>query len=57
MLKLSKEINKEWYEKFRWFISSDDFLILGGRDATSNEIVIKKHTEKNDLVFHRPFFE
>src|SRR3989344_3428946 len=52
---------KEWYEKFRWFMSSDGFLVVGGRDATSNEIVIKKHTESNDLVFHTdiagsPFF-
>jgi hypothetical protein len=36
-------------------------LVLGGRDATSNEILIKKHTEPNDLVFHTdmvgsPFF-
>jgi predicted ribosome quality control (RQC) complex YloA/Tae2 family protein len=55
------ERNKEWYEKFRWFKSSDGFLVLGGRDATSNEIVIKKHTDKNDLVLHTditgsPFF-
>jgi len=55
------ERKKEWYEKFRWFISSDSFLVLGGRDATSNEIIIKKHTDKNDLVFHTdlagsPFF-
>ena len=56
-----KQRKKEWYEKFRWFKSSDNFLVLGGRDATSNEIVIKKHTEKNDLVLHTdmagsPFF-
>jgi predicted ribosome quality control (RQC) complex YloA/Tae2 family protein len=55
------ETKKEWYEKFRWFISPEDFLILGGRDATSNEILIKKHTEPKDLVFHTdmvgsPFF-
>lgn len=52
---------KEWYEKFHWFISSEGFLCIGGRDATTNEIIIKKHTEKNDLVFHTeipgsPFF-
>ncbi len=52
---------KEWYEKFRWFLSSEGFLVIGGRDATSNEIVVKKHTEKGDLVFHTdmagsPFF-
>jgi predicted ribosome quality control (RQC) complex YloA/Tae2 family protein len=52
---------KEWYEKFHWFISSEGFLCFGGKDATSNEIVVKKHVEKNDLVFHTelpgsPFF-
>lgn len=44
--------SKEWFEKFRWFNSSDGFLIIGGRDATTNEIVVKKHTENTDLVFH-----
>ena len=43
---------KEWFEKFRWFISSDGFLVIGGRDATTNEIVIKKYVDKNDIVFH-----
>ncbi|MDP3919062.1 MAG: NFACT RNA binding domain-containing protein [Nanoarchaeota archaeon] len=51
----------KWYMKFRWFISSDGFLCIGGRDAPTNEIIIKKHTEKDDLVFHTekpgsPFF-
>ena len=43
---------KEWYEKFRWFYTSDDMLFIAGRDATTNEIIIKKHTDKDDLVFH-----
>lgn len=43
---------KEWYDKFRWFISSDDFLVIGGRDSTTNEIAVKKYMEKNDIVFH-----
>jgi len=43
---------KEWFEKFRWFISSDDFLVIGGRDATTNEIIVKKYLDKNDMVFH-----
>jgi predicted ribosome quality control (RQC) complex YloA/Tae2 family protein len=56
-----RERKKEWYEKFRWFISSDGFLVIGGRDATSNEIVVKKHTDNADLVLHTdmagsPFF-
>jgi predicted ribosome quality control (RQC) complex YloA/Tae2 family protein len=52
---------EEWYEKFRWFLSSEGFLVIGGRDATTNEIIIKKHTDKTDIVFHTdmagsPFF-
>ena len=58
---VKKDAKKEWYEKFRWFRSSENFLVVGGRDATSNEIVVKKHTDANDLVFHTdmagsPFF-
>lgn len=59
--KETKPEKKEWYEKFRWFISSEGFLCIGGRDATTNEIIIKKHTNDDDFVFHTdmsgsPFF-
>lgn len=47
-----KRRKKAWYEKFRWFRSSDGFLVIGGRDATTNEILIKKHMEPQDIVFH-----
>jgi predicted ribosome quality control (RQC) complex YloA/Tae2 family protein len=52
---------KQWYEKFRWFYSSTGLLVIGGRDVVTNEIVIKKHMEKGDLVMHTdmqgsPFF-
>lgn len=52
---------KKKYQKFHWFFSSEGFLCLGGKDATSNERIIKKQTSKGDLVFHTelagaPFF-
>jgi len=47
-----KRRERAWYEKFRWFHSSDGFLVIGGRDATTNEILIKKHMEPHDIVFH-----
>ncbi|MBW2987330.1 DUF814 domain-containing protein [Candidatus Woesearchaeota archaeon] len=55
------ERKKHWYERFRWFISSTGFLCVGGKDATTNDIIVKKHCEKGDLVFHTdiagsPFF-
>ncbi|MEN4017108.1 MAG: ribosome rescue protein RqcH [Methanobacterium sp.] len=49
-----KRVKKElkWFEKFRWFLSSDGFLVIGGRDANTNEIVVKKYMEDNDIYFH-----
>ncbi|BAA30572.1 ribosome rescue protein RqcH [Pyrococcus horikoshii] len=43
---------KKWFEKFRWFISSEGFLVIGGKDATTNEIVVRKYLEENDLYCH-----
>ena len=52
---------KEWFERYRWFFTSDNLLAIGGRDASSNSSVIRKHLDKNDKVFHAeivgsPFF-
>jgi predicted ribosome quality control (RQC) complex YloA/Tae2 family protein len=43
---------REWYERFRWFISSEGNIILGGRDSSSNEVIIKKYMEDGDIYFH-----
>ncbi len=49
-----KRVKKElkWFEKLRWFISSDGLLVIGGRDANSNEIIVKKHMDNNDVYLH-----
>jgi predicted ribosome quality control (RQC) complex YloA/Tae2 family protein len=44
--------SKEWFEKFRWFTSSDGFLVVAGKDAVSNEVLVKKYAEADDAVFH-----
>jgi len=51
-LELIRRRRRAWYEKYRWFRSSEGFLVLGGRDATTNEILIKKHMEPHDIVLH-----
>jgi len=48
----SRSPARDWYEKFRWFYSSDGFLVIGGRDASTNEVLIRKHMETDDMVFH-----
>ncbi|MEM2321126.1 MAG: ribosome rescue protein RqcH [Candidatus Bathyarchaeia archaeon] len=45
-------IRREWYEKFRWFHSSGGFLVIGGRDASTNEVLIRKYMMEDDIVFH-----
>lgn len=51
--KAPKKIRKKaWYEKFKWFYTSDNRLVIAGRDATTNEILIKKYTDEQDIVFH-----
>ncbi len=54
-------VKKDWFEKFHWFRTSSGLLAIGGRDATQNDILIKKHMEISDQVFHTedpgsPFF-
>lgn len=41
-----------WYERFRWFHTSDDFLVIGGRSAKQNEELVNKYTEPTDRVLH-----
>jgi len=42
----------KWYERFRWFYSTDGFLVLGGRDADSNEEIYTKYLERRDYAMH-----
>ncbi|WP_457549993.1 ribosome rescue protein RqcH [Archaeoglobus sp.] len=43
---------REWFERFRWFITSDGFLAIGGRNAQMNEEIVSKYLEPKDLFFH-----
>lgn len=43
---------REWYERFRWFTSSEGNIVLGGRDSSSNEVIVKKYMEDSDIYFH-----
>ena len=47
---------KEWYEKFRWFNTSNGMLVIGGRDAQQNEMLNSKYFEEDDLFFHADIF-
>ena len=41
-----------WFERFRWFITSDGNIVVGGKDAKSNELVVKKYLKEGDRYAH-----
>jgi predicted ribosome quality control (RQC) complex YloA/Tae2 family protein len=41
-----------WFEKFYYFISSEGYLVLCGRDSQQNEILYKKYLTKGDIYVH-----
>lgn len=41
-----------WFEKFHWFITTDNYLVVGGRDAHQNELLVKRYMRPGDAYLH-----
>ncbi|KAI4467690.1 nuclear export mediator factor nemf [Holotrichia oblita] len=41
-----------WFEKFFWFISSENYLVIAGRDQQQNELIVKRYMKSNDIYVH-----
>lgn len=41
-----------WFEKFIWFLSSDGYLVLAGKDASQNEMLYRRYLKKGDIYVH-----
>ncbi|KAG5151049.1 hypothetical protein JHK84_027521 [Glycine max] len=39
-------------QKFIWIISSENYLVISGRDAQQNEMIVKRYMSKGDLYIH-----
>ncbi|KXT08298.1 hypothetical protein AC579_1080 [Pseudocercospora musae] len=63
MAKLKKDLKQEkdilrpvrkqfWFEKFIYFISSDGYLVLAGKDDQQNEMMYRRHLKKGDVYVH-----
>ena len=50
--KIIRNKNIEWFERFRWFITSDGEIAVAGKDARTNEQVVKKYLKANDRYAH-----
>ena len=45
-------MKKRYYHRFRWFITSDGVLVLGGKDAAQNEELVRRYMEGGDRFVH-----
>ncbi len=43
---------KYWFDRYKWFHSSEDHLVIAGKDTKTNEEVVKKYLEKYDRYAH-----
>ncbi|XP_032044715.1 nuclear export mediator factor NEMF [Aythya fuligula] len=41
-----------WFEKFLWFVSSENYLVIAGRDQQQNEIIVKRYLKPGDIYVH-----
>ncbi|KAM9777730.1 ribosome quality control complex subunit NEMF [Neosynchiropus ocellatus] len=41
-----------WFEKFLWFITSENYLIIAGRDQQQNEMIVKRYLRAGDVYVH-----
>ena len=41
-----------WFEKYHWFITTTGNIVVGGRDAKSNDQVVKRHLKDKDRYCH-----
>ncbi|KAL1982198.1 hypothetical protein VTN96DRAFT_1678 [Rasamsonia emersonii] len=41
-----------WFEKYMFFISSDGYLVLGGRDTHQTEVLYRRYLKKGDVFVH-----
>ncbi|KAL8598247.1 hypothetical protein ACOMHN_035197 [Nucella lapillus] len=49
---INKTRKTYWFEKFLWFISSENYLVIGGRDQQQNELLVKRYMKPGDLYVH-----
>ncbi|ACB40515.1 ribosome rescue protein RqcH [Pyrobaculum neutrophilum] len=43
---------RSWFEKFHWTITTGRRPVIGGRDASQNETVVRKYLKDSYLFFH-----
>ena len=43
---------RKWFEKYHWAQTTNGFLIIAGKDARTNEEIVRRRLTESDLFFH-----
>ena len=56
---INKARKTYWFEKFLWFISCENYLVIGGRDGQQNEFIVKRHLRagRDFLSYDAQYFQ
>jgi len=46
----------KWFEQYCWFFTTNNFLVLAGKNAKQNDELVAKHLQENDLFFHADIY-
>lgn len=49
---LYKKRRRYWFESFHYTITRNGFLVIGGRDAGQNELIVRRYLEPHDIFMH-----
>lgn len=41
-----------WFERYKWFLTESGKLVIGGRNAHTNDSVVKRRMKDNDIYVH-----
>ncbi|NXD53531.1 NEMF factor, partial [Corvus moneduloides] len=47
-----QKARKVYWQKFLWFISSENYLVIAGRDQQQNELIVKRYLKPGDIYVH-----
>jgi predicted ribosome quality control (RQC) complex YloA/Tae2 family protein len=48
----TKTKGPHWFERYRWFLSSEGILVIGGRDAPTNDLIVRRYLNPTDRYVH-----
>ena len=52
MLGKAQPTKQFWFERYKWFLTSAGKLVIAGRDAHTNDGIVKKHLKDEDVYAH-----